>query len=95
MHGTLDIRRDSSMNPASVMYQVRYEDLAGNSFVASMNEDDLHELLYERLPLDIASCDLVRQYDLVRQGGHVSFPEMEVKEDQLAGVGLKYLATEG
>ena len=45
MHGTLDIRRNSNLTSTVPVYQVRYEDLSGNSFMSSMNSDDRHELL--------------------------------------------------
>ncbi|HVH86467.1 MAG TPA: hypothetical protein VM912_07060 [Terriglobales bacterium] len=50
MHGTLDVRRIGSDGET---YQVRYEDLAGDSFTGSMNHEQLHELLYDKLGLNL------------------------------------------
>ena len=93
MHGTLDIRK-ASVGPDGT-YQVRYEDLAGESFTASMNREDLHELLYEKLALGLPDGELDRAFDRVAQDGHVTFPEIEMRIEELAGAGLKYLAPEG
>ena len=95
MHGTLDIRRNS--NPASSVevFQVRYEDLAGESFAGSMNRDELRELLYHKLALNLGDGDLDRAYENVMKEGHVILPEIEMRENELAGAGLRYLETEG
>ena len=53
MHGTLDIRRNTNGTDKAPIYEVRYEDLCGNSFAGSMNPDDLHELLYNKLAMDV------------------------------------------
>lgn len=95
MHGKLDIRRAVAAPPEGDIYQVRYEDLAGESFTASMNKEDLHELLYDKLSLDLPDGELDRAFDRVVQDGHVSFSEIEMREEELAGVGLRYLEPEG
>ncbi len=94
MHGTLDIRKAGG-GPDGEMYQIRYEDLAGESFTASMNREDLHELLYDKLSLDVPAGELDRAFDRVLHDGHVTFPEIEMREEELAGAGLRYLAPEG
>ncbi|GEM_PF-3323973 len=94
MHGTLDIRKAVG-GPDGEMYQIRYEDLAGESFTASMNKEDLHELLYDKLSLDVPPGELDRAFDRVLHEGHVAFPEIEMREEELAGAGLRYLAPEG
>ena len=91
MHGTLDIRRNTRVGSPIEVYQVRYEDLAGNSFVASMNKDELRELLYDKLGLAVDDDELDREYNRLINEGHILFPEIEVREDELAGAGLKYL----
>lgn len=93
MHGTLDIRRTS--NADREIYQVRYEDLAGDSFTGSMSREELHELLYEKLSLNLTDEELDRAYDRLTREGHIIFPEIEMREDELAGVGLRYLEVEG
>lgn len=95
MHGTLDIRRTTDSRSDVQSYQVRYEDLAGNSFAGSMTNDDLRELLYERLGLNVGDEDLDQDYERLLRDGHVIFPEIEIREDELAGAGLKYLPAEG
>ena len=95
MHGTLDIRRNSNPASTSEVYQVRYEDLAGESFAGSMSKDELHELLYHKLALNMANEDLDRAYERVTREGHIAFPEIEMRENELAGAGLRYLETEG
>jgi hypothetical protein len=95
MHGTLDIRKAAAGPVDAELYQIRYEDLGGESFTASMNKEDLHELLYDKLSLHLADGELDRAFDRVLHDGHVTFPEIEMREEELAGVGLRYLAPEG
>jgi len=95
MHGTLDIRKAASASPDGDIFQIRYEDLAGESFSASMNKEELHELLYEKLSLDLPNRELDLAFDRVVRDGYVSFPELEMREEELAGVGLRYLGPEG
>ncbi len=94
MHGTLDIRK-AAIGTDGEIYQVRYEDLAGESFTASMNKEDLHELLYDKLSIEVPDGELDRAFDRVLHDGHVTFPEIEMREEELAGAGLRYLAPEG
>jgi len=95
MHGTLDIRRNSNVTSSVPVYQVRYEDLSGNSFMGSMNADDLHELLYRKLAMDVTDEELDRDYNRLIQDGHIAFPEIDLRENELAGAGLRYLPAEG
>jgi len=95
MHGTLDIRRNSNVASPVEIYQVRYEDPTGNSFVASMNKDELRELLYRKLALDLSNEELDSDYARLVREGHIIFPEIEVRENELAGAGLRYLPAEG
>ena len=92
MHGTLDVRRIGSNGET---YQVRYEDLGGDSFTGSMNHEQLHELLYDKIGLNLTDEELNRAYDRVTRDGHITFPEIEVREEELTGAGLKYLEAEG
>ena len=94
MHGTLDIKK-AIAGPDGEMYQVRYEDLAGESFTASMNKEDLHELLYDKLSLELTDGELDHAFERVTHDGHVTFPEIEMRVEELAGAGLRYLAPEG
>lgn len=95
MHGTLDIRRNSNIGSSIEQFQVRYEDLEGDSFAGSMNKEELHDLLYEKLAMNLSDTDLDRAYDHVVRDGHVRLPEIEMREEELAGVGLRFLASEG
>jgi hypothetical protein len=95
MHGTLDIRRNSNLGSTVEQYQIRYEELNGDSFSGSMNKEELHELLYEKLSLNLGDTELDRAYDRVVRDGYVQFPEIEMREEELAGVGLRFLASEG
>jgi hypothetical protein len=94
MHGTLDVRRNT-IGTDGEMYQVRYEDLAGESFTGSMNRDELHALLYDKLALSLSDEELNRAYECITRDGHITFPEIEARADELAGAGLRYLAPEG
>src|SRR5205807_3091352 len=85
MHGTLDIRRNTDLASTSEIYQVRYEDLAGESFAASMDKDDLHDLLYHKLAMKLTNEDLDRAYERATCDGHVTFPEIEMRENELVG----------
>jgi hypothetical protein len=95
MHGTLDIRRSSNPGTTLDLYQVRYEDLAGNSFSASMNQKELRELLYHKVAVDLSDDQLDHEYDRLVRDGHIKFPEIEMREEELAGSGLRYLPPEG
>jgi hypothetical protein len=95
MHGTLDIRKSSDVGPDGAIYQIRYEDLAGESFTGSMNREDLHQLLYDKLAIDLPDGELDRAFNRILRDGHVTFPEIEMREEELAGSGLRYLAAEG
>jgi hypothetical protein len=76
-------------------YQVRYEDLAGNSFVGSMNEQELHELLYHKLPMPVGDLELDRSYERLKQSGRITMRPLELDENALAGAGLRFLPIEG
>ena len=95
MQGTLDIRRNSNLTSTVPVYQVRYEGLAGNSFMGGMNSDDLHELLYQELAMDMTDDELDGDYDRLIREGHITLPEIDLRENELAGAGLKYLPAEG
>lgn len=95
MHGSLDIRRNTNLQNDIQVYQVRYEDLEGNSFSASMNKEDLRELLYEKLALDLSDQQLDAEYDRLSREGHIIFSEIELRDNELAGAGLRYLPSEG
>ena len=95
MDGTLDIQRMS--NPGSTVehYQVRYEDAIGESFVGGMSKDELHDLLYHKLGLNLSNEDLDRSIERLTREGRVIFPEIVLKSNELAGAGLRYLPVEG
>jgi len=95
MHGTFDIRRTSNAESTLERYQVRYEDLAGNSFSGSVDPHDLRELLYDKLALGLTDEQLDKNYDRLLREGHIVFPEIEMREEELAGAGLAYLSAEG
>jgi len=93
MHGTLAIRKTAAGAGADIS-QVRYEDLAGNSFVGSMNNEDLRELLYHKLALPLTDAELEMDFDRLVREGHLRFDEIQVKASELAGAGLRYLEPE-
>jgi hypothetical protein len=95
MHGTFAIRRTSNSESTVERYQVRYEDLAGNSFAGNMDSQDLRVLLYDRLSLGLTNDQLDQDYDRLLREGHIFFPEIEMREEELAGAGLTYLPDEG
>ena len=95
MHGSLDIRRNTNLQSTVQIFQVRYEDLAGNAFAASMNKDDLRELLYDKLALDLSDEELDSEYKRLLDDGHIILPEIEIRDEEVAGAGLKYLPAEG
>lgn len=94
MHGTLDIRKTITLGGGHESYQVRYEDLAGNSFAGSMSNEDLRELLYHKLSLPLTDAELEMDFDRLVREGHVRFDEIQVKASELAGAGLRYLEPE-
>jgi hypothetical protein len=95
MDGTLDIQRISNLASTVERYQVRYEDLIGQTFVGAADKGELHDLLYRKLALDVSDEDLDRSLDLLIQNGRVTFPEIELRPDELAGAGLTFLPVEG
>lgn len=95
MHGTFAIRRTSNSESPVERYQVRYEDLAGNSFAGNVDSQDLRELLYDKLSLGLTNDQLDQDYDRLQREGHIVFPEIEMREEELAGAGLTYLPVEG
>jgi hypothetical protein len=95
MRGTLDIRRNRNLASTVLVYQGRYEDLSGNSFMSSMNSDDLPELLYRKLAMDMTDDELDRDYDRLIREGHITVPEIDLRKNELAGAGSKSLPAEG
>ena len=95
MHGTLDVRRISNIGSSSEVYQVRYEDLAGDSFTGSMNGEQLRELLYDKLALNLADEELDRAFDRLTHDGRIVFAEIQIREEELTGAGLRSLTVEG
>jgi len=95
MEGTLDIQRISDPNSSQEHYQVRYEDVIGETFVGGVDQEELHDLLYRKLALDLSDEDLERSLEALVRDGRVLFPEIVLKPDELAGAGLKYLPVEG
>ena len=59
------------------------------------DKDDLRELLYHKLAMNLTNEDLDRAYERATREGHVTFPEIEIRENELAGAGLRYLEPEG
>jgi hypothetical protein len=95
MHGTFAILRTSNAGSTVERYQVRYEDLAGNSFAGNVDSEDLRVLLYDKLSLGLTNDRLDQDYDRLQREGHIVFPEIEMREEELAGAGLTYLPVEG
>ena len=94
MHGTLDIRRNDGVISGVDIFQVRYEDLAGNSFTGSMNDGELRELLYHKLALPLTDDELEMDFARLAREGHLRFEEIQMKASELAGAGLRYLEPE-
>ena len=95
MDGTLDIQRLSDALSTIERYQIRYEDVIGESFSASMNREELHDLLYRKLALGMSNEELDRSVEILFRDGRIIFPEIVMKPNELAGCGLKYLEVEG
>ena len=95
MDGTLDIQRISNPGSTVERYQLRYEDLIGQTFVGAADKDELHDLLYRKLALDVSDEDLDRSLDVLVRNGRVIFPEIELRPNELTGAGLIFLEVEG
>ena len=95
MDGTLDIQRISNPGSAPQHYQVRYENAIGESFVGEMGMEELRDLLYEKLGMNLSGEELGRSIDVLVQDGRVIFPEIVLKSNELAGAGLRFLEVEG
>lgn len=95
MDGTLDIRKLSNLGSTVEVYQVRYEDLVGESFVASMNRQELHDLMYHKLPLGLSNQELDQSFDRVVQEGHITLDDIHLRGNEAVGAGLTYMQVEG
>ena len=95
MDGTLDIQRISNPGSTGERYQVRYEDAIGEAFVGGMDKQELHDLLYHKLALDLSNEDLDRSVELLMRDGRVIFPEIVLNPGELAGAGLRFMEVEG
>jgi formamidopyrimidine-DNA glycosylase len=95
MHGILDILRNTNDAGDIQRYQVRYEDLAGNSFIGSMDEQELHDLLYHKLPMSIGDAELDSSYERLKEKGRITMKTLDLDQNALAGAGLEYLPAEG
>ena len=95
MEGTLDIQRISNPGSSQEHYQIRYEDVIGEAFVGGMDREELHDLLFRKLAMNVSNEDLERSLEVLVRDGRVLFPEIALKPDELAGAGLKYLPVEG
>ena len=95
MDGTLDIQRLSNSGSGIEIFQVRYEDLIGEAFEASMDKEELHDLLYRKLALDLTPEQLDGSMELLNREGRVIVPEIEIRPEELAGAGLKFTEVEG
>lgn len=84
-----------AIRAASEHYQVRFEDAIGESFVGGMDREELHELLYEKLGLELSNEDLDQSFNRLIRDGRVTIPEIALKPNELAGAGLRYLPVEG
>lgn len=95
MNGMLDIQRNTNDHSTAQRYQVRYEDLAGNRYVGSMDEQELHELLYHKLPMPVTDVDLDNSYERLKQSGRITMRPLDIDPNVLAGAGLQFLPVEG
>lgn len=93
--GTLDILRLGNPGGTGELYDVRFEDLAGNSYTASMSLEDVEELLYNKLTLKIDE-EVLRSYlDELDRNGRVTIESLRVSGSSLVNAGLHYLPYAG
>jgi hypothetical protein len=95
LHGTLTVKRIDNAGSTAAAYQVMYEDLSGNTFTGSMDHHDLRELLYRKMPLNVAADALDAAFDRLGRDGYIEFTDIESDENVLSGVGLTYLPVAG
>ncbi len=93
--GTLDILRLGNPGGTDEPYDVRFDDLAGNSYTASMSRDEVEELLYNKLTLKIDE-EVLRSYvDELDRKGRVTIENLRVSGGSLVNAGLHYLPYAG
>ena len=77
------------------MLEVKQDARNFHSFSGNVDPHDLRELLYDKLALGLTDEQLDTDYDRLLREGHIVFPEIEIREEELAGAGLTYLPAEG
>jgi hypothetical protein len=95
IRGTLDIQKLSNTGSSIDVYQVHFEDLAGDNYTASMSGAEVEELLYNKLRLDMEVDDLHAFIDELRRTGRTRVENIETGKAELVGSGLIYLPYAG
>lgn len=95
VRGTLDIQKLSNPGSTRDVYQVHFEDLAGNTYDASMSDADLEDVLHNKLRLDMEIDDLHACINQLRRTGRVTLEDIVIAEAELLSSGLKYLPYAG
>lgn len=93
--GSLTIQRLTNLNGATPMYQVLFEDLAGNIFSGSMGMAEIEELLLRHLNLISTREDVAEVMAEVDGETNAFMENVSLEEQDLAGAGLKYLPQAG
>jgi hypothetical protein len=93
--GSLDILRLGNPGGTGELYDVQFTDRAGNTYAASMNREDVEELLYDKLTLKIDE-EILRSYlGELDRNGRVTIENLRVSGGSLVDAGLHYLPFAG
>ena len=95
VRGTLDIQKLSNPGGDIRLYQVHLEELAGGRYDASIPENELDDLLSNKLRLDMEIEDLHANLDQLKRTGRITLPNIEMEEADLTASGLVYLPYAG
>jgi len=95
IRGTLDIQKLSNPGSTGDVYQVHFEDLAGNTYNAGMSKVEVENLLYNKLGLNMEVDDLHASIDELKHIGRVTLENIETEETELVNSGLVSLPYAG
>ena len=95
VRGSLDIKRLSNTASTSDIYEVYFQDLSGDTYTASMTGEEVEELIFNRLRLNMEIEDIHSCIDDLKRSGRVFIADIETGKADLVGSGLRYLPYAG
>ncbi len=95
VNGSLTIQKLSNLSSSVALYQVLFEDLAGNLFAGSISRDELDRLLLRDLGVVESAEDVSEILGCVDAGTGSTLENVTLSEQDLVGAGLHYLPQAG